>query len=61
MKAVRNVAASDASEVVLKSDRLSDPSQKPELLQHAVWVGAVLAILLFILLLYVLRRKNHTV
>ena len=61
MKAVRNVAASDATEIVLKSDRLSDPSQKSELLQQAVWVGAALAILLFILLLYLLRRKNRTV
>ena len=61
MKAVRNVAASDATEIMLKSDRLSDPSQKPELLQQAVWVGAALAILLFILLLYLLRRKNRTV
>ena len=61
MRAVRNAAAADASEVVLKADRLSDPSQKPELLQHAGWVGAVLALLLFILLVYLLRRKNRTV
>ena len=59
MNAVRNVAASDASEVVLKSDRLSEPSRQPQLLQHAGWVGAVLAVLLFILLLFLLRRKNQ--
>ena len=61
MRAVRDVAASDASQVVLKSDRLSEPSQQPRLLQHAGWVGAGLAILLFVLLLFLLRRKNRTV
>lgn len=59
MAAVRNAAASDASEIVLKEDRLSDPTQKATFAHHAGWVGAGLGLLLFILLLVRLRRKKR--
>ena len=58
MSAVRN-AASDAQSVVLKENRLSDPSARPDLMRNAGWVGALLAIVLFVLLLILLRRKKR--
>ncbi len=62
MAAVRNVAASDASEIVLKEDRLADPVQQQHAFaRHAGWVGAALGLLLVILLLIRLRRKNRVV
>ena len=61
MAAVRNVAAADAQEVVLKENRLSDPSQQPQLTRHAGWVGAALGLVLFVLLILLLRRKHRNV
>ena len=62
MAAVRNVAATDASEIVLKEDRLADPVQQQHAFaRHAGWVGAALGMLLVILLLVRLRRKNRVV
>lgn len=59
MDAVRNVAAADAQEVVLKQDRLSDPMQQNGLTRHAGWVGAAIGLVLFFLLILLLRRKRH--
>lgn len=59
MTAVRS-AASGGSEVILKEDRLSDPVRQPQLQQHTGWVAAGLGLVLFILLLLLLRRKNRT-
>ena len=59
MTAVRS-AASDGAEVILKEDRLSDPVRQPQLQRHTGWVAAGLGLVLFILLLLLLRRKNRT-
>ena len=59
MAAVRDVAVSDASEVVLKESRLSDPSERQQLARHGGWVAAVLALALFVLLILLLRRKRN--
>ncbi len=59
MAAVRNAALSDAQEVVLKEDRLSDPVRRPQLIVHAGWVGAVIGFSLILLLILLLRRKRR--
>ena len=59
MAAVRNITATDAQEVVLKENRLSDPSQQPQLARNAGWVGVALGLALFVLLILLLRRKRQ--
>ena len=59
MAAVRNAAASDAREVVLKENRLADPVQQPQLARHAAWVGVVAGVAIFLLLILLLRRKHR--
>jgi len=59
MAAVRGVATSDAQEVVLKEGRLSDPVQRPQLQRQAGWVGLVLGLTLFLLIILLLRRKHR--
>jgi len=59
MAAVRNAAAADAQEVVLKQDRLSDPVQRPQLVRNTGWVGAAIGLILFLVLILLIRRKHR--
>ena len=60
MKNVRNAAASDAAEIVLKAGNPSDPARQRPSLQKAGQVGIALTGLLFLLLIFLLRRKSRT-
>lgn len=60
MKNVRNAAASGAAEIVLKAGNPSDPARQRPSLQKAGQVGIALTGLLFLLLIFLLRRKSRT-
>ncbi|MBR1538378.1 MAG: cobaltochelatase subunit CobN, partial [Bacteroidales bacterium] len=59
LSAVRDAAVSDASEVVLKEHRITDPQEQSQLLKYAGPVGIALLVILLLLIVLRLQHKKQ--